>query len=409
MTSHSLTPALRVVSSRVAEPHNILEWTQPEAPLVWSFGHNVMVGFGQAVRMTFSGPHRAAELRAAWDRLCQTASIENTLGETESVVRGTGLVAFVARAFSESSAVSDVLIVPSTVLGIRDGVAFESRVTLGDAHQPAVPTALGPAPVVSWQAPADAEVFQSRVSAALERIRAGVLHKVVLARAVDHALESGDVRQVVDALRDQQPLSWVFAVDGMVGASPETLVDVQDGSAIIRVLAGTRAASAGADAELLTSTKDNVEHRAAVDNVLASLRVAGIDPVGATEPFALSLPDMWHLATDVRISGVKSPLDVIDSITPTAAVAGVPTDRAVATISALETFDRGRYSGPVGWMDHNGNGEWAIALRCAEFGPETVRVFAGAGIVDGSDPAMEFAETELKMRTIRSAVNAASR
>ena len=122
-------------------------------------------------------------------------------------------------------------------------------------------------------------------------------------------------------------------------------------------------------------------------------------------PFPLALPNLWHLASDVtgELTGDASCLDLVAVLHPTAAVAGYPTAAAVAAIAELEPFDRVRYAGPVGWVDGNGDGEWAIALRCAQVTGTEVRAFAGAGIVAGSDPAQELAETTLKLRPITEA------
>src|SRR4029077_19251778 len=122
--------------------------------------------------------------------------------------------------------------------------------------------------------------------------------------------------------------------------------------------------------------------------------------------FVLELPNLWHLATDVagELADHASSLDLVASLHPTAAVAGTPTDAAIRLIRRLEPFDRGRYAGPVGWVDANGDGEWAIALRCAQISetdPHQIRLFAGCGIVAGSDPAAELAESNAKLIPMR--------
>jgi menaquinone-specific isochorismate synthase len=125
------------------------------------------------------------------------------------------------------------------------------------------------------------------------------------------------------------------------------------------------------------------------------------------EPFPLRLPNLWHLATDVHAELVpgRTVLDLLEALHPTAAVAGTPTDAALALIARHEPFDRGRYAGPVGWVDADGDGEWAIALRCARIAEDgSVTAWAGAGIVADSDPEKELAETELKFRPMRDAL-----
>ena len=204
----------------------------------------------------------------------------------------------------------------------------------------------------------------------------------------------------------------------IAGASPETLVTVSDGTVTARVLAGTTPRGADADADtaaslaLATSAKDQDEHLYAVQSVLAALRPHTSALAASEQPFTLKLPNVFHLATDVEgdLSDRSSALDLVAALHPTAAVAGTPTDAALAVIRRLEPFDRGRYAGPVGWVDANGDGEWAIALRCAQFALDRadggdgeripLRAHAGAGIVAGSDPEAELLETRVKFRPI---------
>src|SRR5690606_10326232 len=157
--------------------------------------------------------------------------------------------------------------------------------------------------------------------------------------------------------------------------SPETLVTVQGGAVTARVLAGTIGRGADADADtaasahLAGSTKDLDEHRYAVQSLLDSLAPHVRAMAHSDQPFLLKLPNLFHLATDVEaeLADGASSLDLVGALHPTAAVAGTPTDAAIAAIRELEPFDRGRYAGPIGWIDAAGNGEWAIALRCAQF------------------------------------------
>ncbi len=248
---------------------------------------------------------------------------------------------------------------------------------------------------------------------ALERIAAGELSKVVLARDLTGSIPAGsDLRRLVRALSTGYPDTWAFAVDGLIGASPETLVTVQQRTVTARVLAGTIGRGADADADtvasshLASSTKDLDEHEYAVQSVLASLRPHTRALAASEQPFLLKLPNLFHLATDVEgeLADGGSSLDLVGALHPTAAVAGTPTSAAIAAIRELEPFDRGRYAGPVGWVDAAGNGEWAIALRCAQFTPaETdiaVTAYAGAGIVAGSDPESELLETRVKFRPL---------
>jgi menaquinone-specific isochorismate synthase len=153
--------------------------------------------------------------------------------------------------------------------------------------------------------------------------------------------------------------------------------------------------------------KDLDEHAFAVHSVLDALRPHVRAVTASESPFTLKLPNLWHLATDVemQLADDSSALDIVAALHPTAAVAGSPTDAALALIAELEPFDRGRYAGPVGWIDQDGDGEWVIALRCARIDDDgLVTAYAGAGIVADSDPQSELAETRMKFRPIADAL-----
>ena len=205
------------------------------------------------------------------------------------------------------------------------------------------------------------------------------------------------------------PDCWTYSVDGLFGSSPETLIRADDGEVNARVLAGTISRGHGpgrrteAALALATSAKDGDEHEFAVQSVLVSLRPHTSHIAASEMPFTLKLPNLWHLATDLEgtLSDGSTSLDLIAALHPTAAVAGTPTERALAVIRELEPFDRGRYAGPVGWVGADGDGEWAIALRCAQVEPGrrrhgVCRVRHRAE----SDPEQELAETRMKFRPI---------
>jgi menaquinone-specific isochorismate synthase len=258
--------------------------------------------------------------------------------------------------------------------------------------------------------------YVAHVSEALQALRNGEADKVVLARdLVANAPGVRDWRQAINRLSDAYPDCTTFALDGLVGSTPETLAVVHGGRLELRVLAGStaRGSNPAADREsahqLVTSAKDNDEHRFAVESVLQSL--ATITPTVAADdqPSTLKLANVWHLATDIQASlpAEVTSLDVVAAIHPSAAVAGSPTPEALEIIRRLEPFDRGRYAGPVGWMDSSGDGEWSIALRCAQWSPEgTITAYAGAGIVVNSDPESELLETRLKFKPVVDAFGA---
>ncbi|MFD6700611.1 MULTISPECIES: isochorismate synthase MenF [unclassified Microbacterium] len=411
---------------------DLLAYADPADPRAWLRRGDGIVAVGSdtahVVRVAAGSEPRTAALTRAWDDIRSSARIDDAVR-----LPGTGLVAFAALVFDEASAADSVLIVPRTVIGRHGGRTWITRIldagdADGDGHEAAAsaagpaadavpaPTALGP----HWAGTLgpgaqSAQGYQASVRRALAAIADARYGKVVLARDLVGTVPAGsDLRRLVRALSTEYPDTWAFAVDGLIGASPETLVTAQDGVVTARVLAGTTARGADAvtdaraAASLADSPKDNDEHAFAVRSVVASLapHTAALDAEGG--PFILELPNLFHLATDVRarLSDGASALDLAAALHPTAAVAGTPTDAAIAAIRELEPFDRGRYAGPVGWIDAHGNGEWAIALRCAQFdvtgsgSPIPLTAYAGAGIVAGSDPEAELLETRVKFRPI---------
>jgi len=239
-------------------------------------------------------------------------------------------------------------------------------------------------------------------------IAAGRLQKSVIARNVLISPDGPvDVGSLIDVLAAAHPRASVFSIDGLVGASPETLITVHDGIVTARVLAGT-AGPGEADA-LSESGKDRREHELAARSVIETLAPHVISLEASPEPYVLELPHLTHLATDVTavISDGSDVLALLEALHPTAAVAGTPVRAALSWIHEVEPVDRGRYAGPVGWLDTDGNGEWALALRCAQLQRDgTFHAFAGAGIMADSVAEVELAETELKLRPILEAFGA---
>ncbi len=251
------------------------------------------------------------------------------------------------------------------------------------------------------------DAWRGSVALALEAIAGGRLDKVVLAReALVEAEWPFPRAALLRRLRARAGLeAFVYASGGLVGASPELLVSRRGRVAISRPMAGTvpRGATAAAEARglarLTGSAKEAVEHRLVVDAVAEGLAKVA-DRVEVAHPEVVRLPTVAHLATEVTADltePLPSALELAGLLHPTPAVGGSPRDAAVAAIAALEPFDRGRYAGPVGWVDAAGDGEWAVALRCAALDGRRARLLAGAGIVPGSDPDAEWAETEHKL------------
>ncbi len=208
------------------------------------------------------------------------------------------------------------------------------------------------------------------------------------------------------------PTCWTFHVDDLFGATPEMLVRRERGLVTSRVLAGTirRTGDDARDlqlaATLARSSKDLEEHEYAVRSVADALAPHCTSMNVPEAPFVLHLPNVMHLATDVAgvIDDDTTALELAAALHPSAAVGGTPTAAALALIREIEGMDRGRYAGPVGWMDASGDGEWGLALRSGLLEGDAVRLFAGCGIVAGSEPAAELAEAQAKFVPVRNAL-----
>ncbi len=396
------------------------------AAMSWVRRGEGMVGWGEAARIDATGAGRFLDAEAAWRRLTAGATVRDEVG-----VRGSGLVAFGSFAFADDSPAGGSLIVPSTLVGGRNGrwwvttVTSGDRLTSGDAlPAEAMDTAAvalrpqdvaPPGEVTFADGALPATAWQDVVAAAVARIETGEVDKVVLARdLVAHAREPVDPRAITRRLAERYPSTWTFAVDGLIGATPEMLARTEGGMVASRVLAGTIRRSGDDDrdlalaASLARSGKDLVEHQYAVRSVVDALRplCSGINVPDS--PYVLHLANVMHLATDVTgvLADAVSSLTIAAALHPSAAVGGTPTKVAQEVITEIEGMDRGRYAGPVGWMDMAGEGEWGIALRSGLFSEDRreVRLFAGCGIVAGSDPSAELAEAAAKFVPMREAL-----
>jgi isochorismate synthase len=254
------------------------------------------------------------------------------------------------------------------------------------------------------------DFYKGAVSEAARRVAAGALRKVVLARTIEVAADRElDPRRLAHRLRAVDPHAYTFiAPTGrgvLVGASPELLVSRHGLEVRANPLAGSAPRSGDpvqdrASAEQLASSEKNREEHAVVVEAVA----AALEPLCDTltwdpHPVLRETPNIWHLSTRFR-GRLREPaptaLDLALALHPTPAVGGAPREEALATLAQLEGFDRGSYAGPVGWVDASGNGEWAIALRCALLEGDHATLYAGAGIVAASDPSSELEETERK-------------
>lgn len=254
------------------------------------------------------------------------------------------------------------------------------------------------------------------VAQAVGEIGSSELEKVVLARDIQvWSKEVFDVRVLVKRLATRFPECYTFSCAGLVGATPELLVRRQGDSVSSLVLAGTarRGSSEEEDdaigAALLASNKDVSEHTPSVGSVIAALGPV-CSSLEAGEPHLLKLANVQHIATRVtgRLAEPLSALQLAGRLHPTAAICGAPTPVALGAIRRLEGMHRGRYAGPVGWVDANGDGEFGIALRCMEVQGTKGRLFAGAGIVAESEPEAELEETRIKFRAVLAALEGAT-
>jgi menaquinone-specific isochorismate synthase len=377
-----------------------------------------ILGWGRALSFRASGPGRFAEAQAWWRDVVSRAVVRDDVQ-----VPGTGPVCFGSIAFADDSPSGASLVVPDLVVGHRGARFWVTTMTHGSALPglPALAPADAPAPprdVRFADGALSGAEWAAAVGAAVARIGAGEMDKVVLARDLEvDASEPIDPRWLLARLAERYDNTWVFAVDGLLGATPEMLVRLEKGLVTSRVLAGTIRRS-GDDAHdlalaasLARSSKDLEEHEYAVRSVAEALTPHCSSVNVPESPFVLHLTNVMHLATDVAgvLADGTTSLGLAASLHPSAAVCGTPTSVAGAAIAELEHMDRGRYAGPVGWMDAAGDGEWGIALRCGAFDPadpRRLRLFAGCGIVAGSDPESELAESDAKFVPMRDALNA---
>ncbi|MDY6054990.1 chorismate-binding protein [Micrococcus sp.] len=382
--------------------------------VVWSHGGRLRVGLGGAT-VLLTGPDRLRRLSALWRRA--------VAGRPDPRAHA---LAWVSSVFDDSSTEPSLLRVPARVVEVPAAGAGTRRVplappldALADALAQDPQARLAPGGHVPLPAPGaaawDDAGYAGAVREVLERMAAsgGRLGKVVISRTDTVPADEPALWAALDALREAYPQTWVFAVGGLLGATPEMLAVRRRGEVSSRVLAGSlpRGANPAEDARLRARLAEDPrlgdEHAWAARSVLDALApvLALEDP--APRPHVLTLPNVHHLATDVRgrqRSSAGTVLDVVAALHPTAAVGGTPRQEALAVIRELEPVDRGRYAGPVGWLDETGDGEIALALRCGQQVPGGVRLQAGGGIVPGADAAEEVAEVAAKLLPMRRAL-----
>ncbi|MFB7917468.1 isochorismate synthase DhbC [Streptomyces sp. NPDC056061] len=265
------------------------------------------------------------------------------------------------------------------------------------------------------------EQYGAAVAAAVERMWKGEFSKVVLARTLRVDADAPfDIPAMLQRLARRDPSGYTFALPTgpdrtLLGASPELLVSRHGSRVVANPLAGSvpRSDDLAEDvrraATLLESTKDLHEHAVVVNAVQESLARHCTGLTVPAEPTLVRTATMWHLSTTLT-GTLRSPdttsLELACALHPTPAVCGTPTDTARRIIRESEPFDRGFFTGMVGWADADGDGEWVVTIRCAEAEPTSLRLYAGAGVVAASEPEAETAETAAKFRTFLGAVGA---
>ena len=378
----------------------------------WIRGGDGLIGFGKYKTHTVVGEKRFSEAAQWWRNELSQLEIHNNVHGS-----GTGPILFTSFSFLETE--ESELVIPEIVIG-RKGE--KSWITwIGNSQQPEISSQVleEQSLSLSWGAGSVSEdEWKNRISRVVERIKKGELEKVVLARDISAISDQAiDLQTLLQRLESEYPSTWVFLVENLVGATPELLVRLSKSLVTSRVLAGTIRKTGYEEKDLMLaatlakSSKDLEEHEYAVRSVADALSPFCSSTNVPESPFVLHLSNVMHLATDVTgvVNDSATPVNmftVIKALHPSAAVCGTPTDDARTVINEVEGMKRGRYAGPVGWIDARGDGEVGIALRCGKLSSDlrTMRLFAGCGVVAGSNPEEELAESQAKLLPMRTAL-----
>ena len=385
---------------------------QLDLTAAWVRSGDGLIGFGEYRKIEISGVDRFKQARTWWNQQLSEFKIQNNVHGS-----GTGPILFTSFSFDPHQ--SSVLVIPEIVLAKKGNKSWVTWI--GDTRQPDFSRIQSTVPSgeISWDGGSISEdQWREQVTFAVKSIKEGRLEKVVLARdQIARSDQPINTRSILQRLEIDYPSTWLFLVDGLIGATPELLVRLSKSLVTSRVLAGTIQKTGNEDrdlalaASLAKSSKDLEEHEYAVRSVADALEPFCSSTNVPESPFVLHLSNVMHLATDVTgvLNDSATQADVftlIEQLHPTAAVCGTPTEVAKQLINDLEKMNRGRYAAPVGWIDANGDGEIAIALRCGLLleDKKSMRIFAGCGIVAGSDPETEFAESQAKLMPMRTAL-----
>jgi len=377
----------------------------------WIRGSDGFIAFGTYKKHVVSGKKRFADASSWWKNELSQLEIKNNVHGV-----GTGPILFASFSFAEEE--ESVLTIPEIVVAQKNGKSWITWI--GQEQPELVKSIISQVGLnISWQqgALSDSE-WSAAVNESVSRIKSGELEKVVLARdLIANADQEINPAALIQSLETEYPSTWLFLVDNLIGATPELLVRLSKSLVTSRVLAGTIRRTGDEERDfalagsLAKSSKDLEEHEYAVRSVAEALEPFASSTNVPDAPFVLHLPNVMHLATDVTgvINDSASKVDIfklIAALHPSAAVCGTPTDVARAVITQLESMNRARYAGPVGWIDAHGDGEMGIALRCGEIAEDrrSIRLFAGCGIVAGSSADQELAESQAKLLPMRSAL-----
>jgi menaquinone-specific isochorismate synthase len=378
----------------------------------WIRSGDGLIGFGEYKKIELTGEDRFEKAKAWWQTQLSEFKIQNNVHGS-----GTGPILFGSFSFDPNE--KSILVIPKIILGKKAGKSWVTWI--GDNTQPNFSTLSKslPSGEITWSDGALSESqWKDQVGFAVDSIKQNKLEKVVLARdQVAASTVAINTRGLLQRLEIEYPSTWLFLVDGLVGATPELLVRLSKSLVTSRVLAGTIRKTGNEDrdlalaASLAKSSKDLEEHEYAVRSVADALAPFCSSTNVPESPFVLHLSNVMHLATDVTgvLNDSAKQADIftlIQQLHPSAAVCGTPTNAAKKFIIDFEKMNRERYAGPVGWIDANGDGEIAIALRCGQLSRDnkSIRIFAGCGVVAGSDPANELAESQAKLMPMRTAL-----
>ena len=404
--------ALRITTELLGDHPRLSEMaTNLPISASWIRGSDGFIAFGRYKSHIVQGKKRFADASSWWQNELSQLEIKNNVHGV-----GTGPILFTSFAFSQDE--PSLLTIPEIVVVQKNGKSWITWI--GDKQPELKRRAITKKGIqLVWeQGGLSDQQWSKAVEDSIVRIKAGELEKVVLARdLIAQADREIDPAALIQSLETEYPSTWIFLVDNLIGATPELLVRLSKSLVTSRVLAGTIRRTGDEERDLalagsLTkSSKDLEEHEYAVRSVAEALEPFASSTNVPDAPFVLHLPNVMHLATDVTgvINDTASKVDIfklVAALHPSAAVCGTPTDIARDLITELESMNRGRYAGPVGWVDAHGDGEMGIALRCGQIAPDgrSIRVFAGCGIVAGSSAEQELAESQAKLLPIRSAL-----